>query len=539
MATTINSGYANSPKLTANIADHADVYGGRALVFDGVVDYLDCGDIDTSGNFSFSCWFNADSVTGHHMIFSMSDQSTSDGMSCGFYSGKGGKIYATANHGSTSSTKITSVLSTGQWYHLVVTKSSGQTENIYINGASDTNSADSNWGLADETIIGARNAGSNFLFNGKISDVKLFNSILTEAQVQELYKKPENTPSAVQDNLVAWYPMIEGNPESPQSIVYDHSEKGLRSELVDNFTESAFSTIYGSTVTNITDGVQIADDSSNSDIGYFTDASLLNRDLVGTEFIKVQFYAFHNNVGNPQVRVNNGGVNTDITITSSNALYTVYVNTNSNGFIRTRNNSTGSVTTITNLSLKPVLMGNHATTNFFGDDLVTNGTFDADSNWTKGTGWSIGSGVASCDGTQTGNTSLLQTNLFTVGKTYQITFDLTRTAGNFRLLVGSTGSSGYYTTDDTHTYTRVATGNGHLYLQGDEDFIGTVNKIRLAFIFFKRGYGETKCSRISNPVTKSTSSGILSRDDKYSFTYIQCNQWRGPGLSMATAFTMA
>ena len=37
---TINSGYANSPKLTANIADHADVYGGRALVFDGVSDYL-------------------------------------------------------------------------------------------------------------------------------------------------------------------------------------------------------------------------------------------------------------------------------------------------------------------------------------------------------------------------------------------------------------------------------------------------------------------------------------------------------------------
>ena len=43
MATTINSGYANSPKLTANIADHADVYGGRALVFDGAIDYLDCG----------------------------------------------------------------------------------------------------------------------------------------------------------------------------------------------------------------------------------------------------------------------------------------------------------------------------------------------------------------------------------------------------------------------------------------------------------------------------------------------------------------
>ena len=32
-------------------------------------------------------------------------------------------------------------------------------------------------------------------------------------------------------------------------------------------------------------------------------------------------------------------------------------------------------------------------------NLVTNGTFDADSDWTKGTGWSINGGVASCNGT--------------------------------------------------------------------------------------------------------------------------------------------
>ena len=38
MATTISSGRANSPKLTANIADHADVYGGRGLDFDGATD---------------------------------------------------------------------------------------------------------------------------------------------------------------------------------------------------------------------------------------------------------------------------------------------------------------------------------------------------------------------------------------------------------------------------------------------------------------------------------------------------------------------
>ncbi len=47
MATTIST---DSPKLTANIADHADVYGGRALVFDGVSDYLSVDDDGANGN---------------------------------------------------------------------------------------------------------------------------------------------------------------------------------------------------------------------------------------------------------------------------------------------------------------------------------------------------------------------------------------------------------------------------------------------------------------------------------------------------------
>ena len=40
MATTISSGRGNSPKLTANIADHGTIYGGRGLDFDGVTDYF-------------------------------------------------------------------------------------------------------------------------------------------------------------------------------------------------------------------------------------------------------------------------------------------------------------------------------------------------------------------------------------------------------------------------------------------------------------------------------------------------------------------
>ena len=46
-----------------------------------------------------------------------------------------------------------------------------------------------------------------------------------------------------------------------------------------------------------------------------------------------------------------------------------------------------------------------------GSELVTNGDFATDSDWTKGTGWSITGGQAVCDGTQVSNSFLIQTNV--------------------------------------------------------------------------------------------------------------------------------
>jgi len=58
-------------------------------------------------------------------------------------------------------------------------------------------------------------------------------------------------------------------------------------------------------------------------------------------------------------------------------------------------------------------------------NLVTNGTFDSDSDWTKGTGWSIASGVASCDGTQTADSALSQVlSGVTAGTKVDITFTI-------------------------------------------------------------------------------------------------------------------
>ncbi len=91
----------------------------------------------------------------------------------------------------------------------------------------------------------------------------------------------------------------------------------------------------------------------------------------------------------------------------------------------------------------------HSVKTYTGDELVTNGTFDTDSSWIKGTGWSIEDGVATSDGVS-GNSNLYQENILTIGNTYKVSVDVTRNSGEVRFYITSSPtatitSSGTYT----------------------------------------------------------------------------------------------
>jgi hypothetical protein len=122
-----------------------------------------------------------------------------------------------------------------------------------------------------------------------------------------------------------------------------------------------------------------------------------------------------------------------------------------------------------------------------GSDLVTNGDFASDANWTKGTGWSISGGKASCDGTQTGNTVLKQqsgvegvTLDLEVGSLYEITFEVVAvSAGAITYVeVGSDTEHTDYSTPQTvvqyHTPTST---NDRISIAGDSTFVGSIDNV--------------------------------------------------------------
>jgi hypothetical protein len=117
-------------------------------------------------------------------------------------------------------------------------------------------------------------------------------------------------------------------------------------------------------------------------------------------------------------------------------------------------------------------------------EYIENGNFSSDTIWTKGSGWSIGSGVATATGAI--STAISQTsNIIDLipGVTYTITYTITASAGTLTCSIGGTSgtarsSSGTYTESIVcgATQTIAFTGAG---------FTGTLDTISLKAIYDK------------------------------------------------------
>jgi len=87
-------------------------------------------------------------------------------------------------------------------------------------------------------------------------------------------------------------------------------------------------------------------------------------------------------------------------------------------------------------------------------NLVTNGTFDTDSDWTKGGGATISNGKGNIIGDGTSFTNLQQSNVLTVGKFYKVTLDAVINSGlGLKVQDGSTNENfGAITTSGKYTF---------------------------------------------------------------------------------------
>jgi hypothetical protein len=110
-------------------------------------------------------------------------------------------------------------------------------------------------------------------------------------------------------------------------------------------------------------------------------------------------------------------------------------------------------------------------------NVVLNGTFAADTGWTKGAGWTISGGAATTNGVAI-STNLSQTvNPLAVGNIYQVAFTITRTAGSITAVCGATSGTPR-SASGTFTENIVVTSTGEFKFTTN-GFAGTVDNVTI------------------------------------------------------------
>ena len=129
-------------------------------------------------------------------------------------------------------------------------------------------------------------------------------------------------------------------------------------------------------------------------------------------------------------------------------------------------------------------------------ELITNGDFATDTDWTKGTGWTIGSGVASCNGATNGDyLSQTSNNALVLGKTYKVTFDVTRTSGTLLLMLASSNPS--------------VNTSGNIITGGSKEFYITISTLTDQNIYFR---SNSFNGTIDNVSVKEVGESVEGRD---------------------------
>lgn len=189
--------------------------GEYVAYFNGTSDYMSTPIPTTgTGTYSFSFWMNGGSdITSEQKIICGGTTGSPWGITLNV-----GRLFGGAQ-GLGSHIVSESIISANTWYHVVMTYDYGNTSfKIYINGEEVTNTGTYTSAFTNGTTIrfGEENRGLNRLYyGGYLSDVRIFNRVLSSTEVFSIYNKQKITLG-----LLAHFPLNKPF-ESTGLSVYD------------------------------------------------------------------------------------------------------------------------------------------------------------------------------------------------------------------------------------------------------------------------------------------------------------------------------
>jgi hypothetical protein len=216
---------------------------GQALSFDGSDDYVtipNATSLNSTAQVTVSAWIKRSGIGTRQFFVSKGNATTVASTQYWLELTAGNVLVFELASGSTEH-KLTSsfVLTDTQGWHHVVGTYDGTTQKIFLDGVQDTTT--STWSGAlnsvnNDLVIGNRSAGYDIPFNGKVDEVRVYNTALTAAEIQSLYKRGESDTMNVAD--------INGNLNSGLAG-YWKLDEGSGTSAVDSSINGSTGTLTG------------------------------------------------------------------------------------------------------------------------------------------------------------------------------------------------------------------------------------------------------------------------------------------------------
>jgi hypothetical protein len=173
---------------------------GKAVVFDGVNDYVSISDFEYGQEFSVSFWFKSKDNSGslYQYIFSHGAFDKNNSLNLYFVEDSeayGGGILRTAFRDTNDGSDITALdveagFADGGWHHYVLMVSEGAGSIVYIDGEPKNSSlrgGDSFNPSTDIYLGGREDLNPDRHFNGETDEVRIYNRALSIDEIQVLY----------------------------------------------------------------------------------------------------------------------------------------------------------------------------------------------------------------------------------------------------------------------------------------------------------------------------------------------------------------
>jgi hypothetical protein len=247
---------------------------------------------------------------------------------------------------------------------------------MYVNGIETLNTNTSQWtgdiSPSHVTTIGGHSTAATYPFNGMMADFQVWNELWTQSDATFDYLNPESLAlnnsgtSLTESNLKLWYPMQDGH-RGQQSYVLDGANTGLGDEMITSNLDSQFdemNTDSNNTVTYPTATSARITTTDGASVG-IRDADLLT---AGVTYKCVIDTTIHSGVG---IKIQDNSAQHQLIETTG--IYTFYFKANDSYLYVFRRNANPTDFTINSLSIKPVNDKHHATTEFYGDNLIGTG----------------------------------------------------------------------------------------------------------------------------------------------------------------------